>query len=41
MNLSQAIYSFEKDVNKIKMEYDNGYKVAIEKIKEIKELSEC
>lgn len=39
--LSQAIDSFEKDVSKIKMAYDHGYKAAIDKIKEIKELSEC
>ena len=36
--LDQAINSFEKDVNKLKDGYNNGYKMCLEKIDEIKEL---
>ena len=38
-SLEQAIDSFEKDINKIKMAYDHGYKAAIDKIEQIKEIS--
>lgn len=36
--LEQSIESFEKDVNKLKDGYNNGYKMAIENLDKIKEL---
>jgi predicted patatin/cPLA2 family phospholipase len=39
--IEQAIDSFEKDINKIKVAYNYGYQAALNKIKEIKELTEC
>lgn len=35
---NQAIDSFEKDVNKLKEAYNNGYKLAIERLDDIKKL---
>lgn len=37
-NLEDSIDSFEKDLNKIRHAYDHGYKMAVERIEEIKEL---
>lgn len=37
-NLDQALNSFEKDVSKLKQGYENGYKMAIDRIDEIKSL---
>lgn len=39
--IEQAIDSFEKDINKIRVAYNHGYQAALNKIKEIKELAEC
>ncbi|MGG7177915.1 patatin-like phospholipase family protein [Clostridium paraputrificum] len=36
--LDQAVESFEKDLDKIRAGYNNGYKMGIEKIEEIKKL---
>lgn len=37
-NNDQAINSFEKDVDKLRLAYENGYNMAIEKLDEIKKL---